>query len=150
IPTRPTWQLSDEEEKRTKRAEVTYEPAEGLPTPAPAAEKPVPPPPPRPVLATGRISGLLDRAAGFSVLGMMLVAFGVGAVHAFQPGHGKTLVAATAVEGRRGRLRGAVLALVITLTHTGSVLLVAAALWWAQTTRYADIHLALARGAGFV
>lgn len=150
IPIRPVWQLSDAEEKRTKRVEVTYEAAEGSPATAPAANEPTPPPPPRPVIATGRLSGLLDRAAGLSVLGMVLVAFGVGAVHAFQPGHGKTLVAATAVEGRRGRLRGAVLALVITLTHTGSVLLVAAALWWAQTTRYADIHVALARGAGFV
>src|SRR5262249_12877294 len=47
-------------------------------------------------------------------------------------------------------LLGLVLVLVITLTHTGSVVLIAAALWWTQTSRFDEIHVGLARTAGFV
>ncbi|MDR3639256.1 MAG: ABC transporter permease [Isosphaeraceae bacterium] len=150
IAIRPVWQLSDVEERRTKRVEVDYETTTRPSAREDATAERVLPPPTRPTSEKGRLSWLLDRAAGLSLWGMGGLAFGIGAVHAFQPGHGKTLVAATAVEGSRRTARAAVLALVITLTHTGSVLLVAAALWWAQTTRYGDIHVALTRAAGFV
>ncbi len=49
--------------------------------------------------------------------------FGLGALHALEPGHGKTVVGAYLV-GSRGRVRDAVLlGLVVTLTHSGSVVL---------------------------
>ena len=52
-------------------------------------------------------------------LGIALV---LGAIHALTPGHGKTLVAAYLV-GTRGTTRhAAALGLIVTLTHTGSVL----------------------------
>lgn len=69
---------------------------------------------------------LADPNRGFlrqSVL--FLIAFVLGMAHAIKPGHGKTLVAAYLV-GQQGTVYHAVvLGLVTTLTHTGSVLLVA-------------------------
>ncbi|MBI1913588.1 MAG: hypothetical protein HYS12_02355 [Planctomycetes bacterium] len=60
---------------------------------------------------------------------MILLSALVGAIHALQPGHGKTLVAAYLV-GERGTVAHAlVLGLVTTLTHTGIVLLLAALCW---------------------
>jgi nickel/cobalt exporter len=51
----------------------------------------------------------------------MVVAMGLGAVHALGPGHGKTVVAAYLV-GSRGTTKHAVfLGLTVTLTHTSSV-----------------------------
>jgi len=53
----------------------------------------------------------------------LAVAFGLGALHAFEPGHGKTMVAAYLV-GSRGTPRHAVLlGLMTTFTHTVSVFL---------------------------
>jgi len=53
-------------------------------------------------------------------------AFGLGALHALEPGHGKTVVGAYLV-GSRGRVRDAVvLGLIVTLTHSGSVILLGA------------------------
>jgi nickel/cobalt transporter (NicO) family protein len=77
------------------------------------------------------------------------VAFGLGAAHAIQPGHGKTLVAATVLGERGSWLHGATLAVVTTLTHTAIVLLVAGGLWWTGSTQYGAIHASLARVAGF-
>lgn len=57
------------------------------------------------------------------LLGAWLLSLLLGSLHALTPGHGKTLVAAYLV-GSKGRSRDAVfLGLVVTLTHTGSVLL---------------------------
>jgi nickel/cobalt transporter (NicO) family protein len=155
IPARPVWQLSDAEERRTKHVEVSFRgpapaPARaGLPLApkvrAPAAESPAPP-----AVRSDRLSRLLDRASGGSLLGLSLIAFVLGVAHAIQPGHGKTLVAAAVVAGRGTWLRGALLAVITTLTHTGSVVLVAAGLWWARTSRFEAIHVGLARAAGFL
>lgn len=69
---------------------------------------------------------LLDSRLGFWFL--MWLAAGFGAAHALTPGHGKTLVAAYLV-GERGTVWHALLlGLIVTLTHTGAVLLVAALL----------------------
>jgi nickel/cobalt exporter len=49
--------------------------------------------------------------------------FGLGALHALEPGHGKTVVGAYLI-GSKGRVSDAVLlGLVVTLTHSGSVIL---------------------------
>jgi ABC-type nickel/cobalt efflux system permease component RcnA len=71
------------------------------------------------------LSRLLERRVfdwQFILLGI-LAAFGLGAMHALSPGHGKTIVAAYLV-GSRGTLRHAgLLGLVVTFTHTFTVFL---------------------------
>jgi ABC-type nickel/cobalt efflux system permease component RcnA len=152
IPIRPAWQLGDAEEHRTKRVEVDYsEEASVRAEPArPSGQR-------RPELASVerrpapyRLSRLLDRSVGLPITALALIALGLGAAHAIQPGHGKTLVAAAVVGEGGSWFRGAALALIITLTHTGSVVLVALGLWWTRTSQYAEIHRSLARGAGFM
>ena len=60
-------------------------------------------------------------------------AFWLGALHALEPGHGKTVVAAYLV-GERGRVRDAVLlGIVVTLTHTSSVIILAVLAMMAAT-----------------
>ena len=57
------------------------------------------------------------------VLAGIAVAFGLGAIHALSPGHGKTIVAAYLV-GSRGTVRHAMLlGGIVTFTHTASVFL---------------------------
>jgi nickel/cobalt exporter len=71
------------------------------------------------------LSRMLQRKelAGEAILIGILVAFGLGAMHAMSPGHGKTIVAAYLV-GNRGTLKHAgLLGLVVTLTHTATVFL---------------------------
>jgi nickel/cobalt exporter len=69
-----------------------------------------------------RFAALMTRDLSISVLVLSLVvAMGLGALHALGPGHGKTVVAAYLV-GSRGTTRHAVfLGLTVTLTHTSSV-----------------------------
>jgi ABC-type nickel/cobalt efflux system permease component RcnA len=66
---------------------------------------------------------LLDSRQGFWVL--LFFAAGFGAAHAFTPGHGKTLAAAYLVGERGTAWHAVLLGLMTTLSHTGSVLLVA-------------------------
>lgn len=151
IPNRPVWQLTDQEERRTKQVEVDFDRPRTPPRTSPAAATPPKASKPAPTVSTPskRLSSLLDRASRASIAGLLVVAFGLGMAHAIQPGHGKSLVAA-AVVGRRGRwTRGTLLAFVATLTHTGSVLLVAAGLWLTRSARYGAIDHALAQVAGF-
>ena len=78
---------------------------------------------------------LLNSQQGFLVL--CVLAFGLGAVHALTPGHGKTLVAAYLV-GERGTMwHACLLGVTTTLTHTGAVLILAAV--------FAYAHLPLSR-----
>jgi nickel/cobalt exporter len=67
---------------------------------------------------------LRDKKFGWgSILLALLVAFGLGAMHALSPGHGKTIVAAYLV-GSRGTLKHALfLGFMVTFTHTVSVFL---------------------------
>lgn len=63
-----------------------------------------------------------DLGPGF-VLIAILISFVLGALHALTPGHGKTMVAAYLV-GSKGRVIDAViLGIVVTTTHTSSVIL---------------------------
>jgi ABC-type nickel/cobalt efflux system permease component RcnA len=60
---------------------------------------------------------------------LLVLAAGFGAIHALTPGHGKTLVAAY-LAGQRGTVWHALLlGLVTTITHTGTVLALAAGLF---------------------
>lgn len=150
IRIRPTWQLTDEEEARTKRVAVEYSRAGVSPTESSTASATPSPTEARSSRTPDRLSRLLDRSAGLSLAALCLISLGLGAAHAIQPGHGKTLVAATVV-GEGGRwIHGTVLGIVTTLTHTGSVILVALALWWTASTRFAEIHVGLMRAAGFL
>jgi ABC-type nickel/cobalt efflux system permease component RcnA len=83
---------------------------------------------------------LLDRwSSGFALV-LLAVAFFFGAAHAMTPGHGKTMVAAYLV-GERGTLRHAVgLGLATSLTHVGSVLAVAVALYLFSPPLEQQIH----------
>jgi ABC-type nickel/cobalt efflux system permease component RcnA len=68
------------------------------------------------------------RSRSGPVLALLLAA-GLGALHALTPGHGKTMVAAYLV-GQRGTVWHAfLLGLVTTVTHTAVVLVLAVVLW---------------------
>ena len=151
IPNRRVWQLTDAEERRTRQLDVRYEPGGGTtgkaPAPSPATIEMRRPSPT--VLPAERLSQLLDHSS-VSRLGLWLIALTLGAAHAIQPGHGKSLVAAASVGGRGKGQRGIVLALVITLAHMSGVLAIATALWVTRSSRYPDINFALAQTAGFM
>lgn len=69
-------------------------------------------------------AGDLDQALqSKSLWGALLLAFGLGAIHALTPGHGKTIVGAYLI-GSRGTVPQAILlGIVVTVTHTFSVIL---------------------------
>lgn len=58
---------------------------------------------------------------------MLLSAFGLGAAHALEPGHGKTVVAAYLVGSRGRTIDAIILGGVVTATHTASVFVLAIA-----------------------
>jgi ABC-type nickel/cobalt efflux system permease component RcnA len=102
--------------------------AAGPPRPLPPAVKqtsPVPPQPAAPgtVVRGDFLSRLLHRGdlgVGLILLGLA-AAFGLGAMHALSPGHGKTIVAAYLV-GTRGNFKHAIfLGGMVTFTHTITV-----------------------------
>jgi ABC-type nickel/cobalt efflux system permease component RcnA len=73
--------------------------------------------------AEKRLDDLLAATPLIGVLAVLL-ALALGAAHAALPGHGKTVMAAY-LAGKRGRARDAVaVGAVVTLTHTGGVLVV--------------------------
>ncbi|MGH7683303.1 MAG: nickel/cobalt transporter, partial [Vulcanimicrobiaceae bacterium] len=61
----------------------------------------------------------------------MLAAFGLGALHAIEPGHGKALLAFTLVGARATVKQAVTLALSLTFAHTAGVLLLGLALFFA-------------------
>jgi ABC-type nickel/cobalt efflux system permease component RcnA len=98
------------------------------PMASPINQAPAPPPGPNAagtVVRGDYLSRLLHRDEigwGLTLIGMA-VAFGLGAVHAMSPGHGKTIVAAYLV-GSRGTFKHAIfLGGMVTFTHTASVFL---------------------------
>lgn len=95
------------------------------PTPAPAAPAPpaTPAPAPGTVVKGDFLSQLLHKQEiSFSMMLVGLaVAFGLGAVHALSPGHGKTIVAAYLVGTRGTPKHAAFLGAMVTFTHTISV-----------------------------
>jgi len=59
---------------------------------------------------------------------MLASAFGLGAAHALEPGHGKTIVAAYLVGSRGRTLDAIILGAVVTLTHTVAIYVLTAVL----------------------
>jgi ABC-type nickel/cobalt efflux system permease component RcnA len=101
-----------------------------LPTPITSVASPAPfsqqlPEAPGTVVRGDFLSRMLQqkKLSGTVVLLGLLAAFGLGALHAMSPGHGKTIVAAYLV-GSRGTLKHAgQLGFVVTFTHTFTVFL---------------------------
>ena len=107
---------------------VTAPPPPPTASPAPTtAFTPAPTTPAAPgmVIRGDYLSQLLHRdniGWGLTLLGMA-VAFGLGALHALSPGHGKTIVAAYLVGSRGTYKHAAFLGAMVTATHTASVFL---------------------------
>lgn len=123
---------------------VTSEPT---PPADPEPESPAPPPPSLTAdLSERGLAALFDTGYGLGFL--LLIALIFGAAHAFTPGHGKTLVAAYLV-GERGTVKHAlVLGLVTTISHTGSVILVAIVLQQVYGDRVPAVTEAVLKLAG--
>jgi ABC-type nickel/cobalt efflux system permease component RcnA len=111
--------------------EVEWAPLETAlpPETAPQPQVPaLPAPKPEPAGTVSRgdfLSTLLGRKeipVQLALLGLV-VAFGLGAVHALSPGHGKTLMAAYLVGSRGTMKHAAILGGTVTFTHTISVFL---------------------------
>ncbi|GEM_PF-1861266 len=77
-----------------------------------------------------KLTALLKSLSRRFKLGLFLtligVALGYGVVHALGPGHGKALVAAFLMRGNSRPLHAVGLSLVVTATHTGTAILLAA------------------------
>jgi ABC-type nickel/cobalt efflux system permease component RcnA len=96
------------------------------------------------------LANLLDRVGSRSWIVLALLALGLGAAHAIQPGHGKTLVTAVALGPGARLYQPALLGLATTIAHTGSVLGIALVLWLTGATRVGRFHQGLTQIAGFV
>jgi ABC-type nickel/cobalt efflux system permease component RcnA len=160
IPIRSVWQLSDKEEQRTKK--VVFEvhmPASNraeaqeargpdvaasgtLSKPTQRSESSNPP-------RFDRISRLLGENTRWPWLTLAAMALALGAVHALQPGHGKTMLTAVALGPGARFYQPPLLGLATTLAHTGSVLVIAAVLWYTGATRVEAFHSGLTQAAGF-
>jgi nickel/cobalt exporter len=119
-----TTELGPGDEERLRQVVATFTEVEGAePEPETASLEPA-----REQSPSDLMGRLLDSRTGYWMA--LYLAACLGAVHALQPGHGKALVAAYLV-GERGTAWHAVyLGLVVTATHTGAVLVVAAVTRW--------------------
>jgi nickel/cobalt exporter len=80
----------------------------------------------------------MDLNAGF--LAILAASFALGALHALEPGHGKTIMGAFLVASRGGVRHAMLLGLVVTITHTAVVFLLAAgALYFTGKFREGDV-----------
>jgi len=109
-------------------ATVSFSPGAGAKAPAvgPVSEASAVAPKEAPGRAGGAFASLIStrNATGPIIVLSLLLALGFGALHALEPGHGKTFVAAYFV-GVRGTVRQALgLGLIVAVTHTIGVLLI--------------------------
>ena len=109
--------------------DVAERPAGGAPSSARVEGprvRPIPAAPPPPQTASKREDALTRlihaRELGPGLVAFaLLVAFGLGSLHALSPGHGKTVVAAYLVGSRGTALHALILGLVVTASHTAGV-----------------------------
>jgi len=79
----------------------------------------------------------------------LVIAAGLGALHALEPGHGKTLVAAYLVGSRGTTWHAAMLGLIVTASHTAGVYLLGAATLYASRYVVPDrLYPWIAAGSG--
>ncbi len=143
VPIQPTWMLSNEDERLTKEVEATYTRSAGIPLEPTRASPPSATTP----IADPALSRLLDRSRG----GLLwLLAIMLGALHALQPGHGKTLAAACAIAPGARAGEPVLLGLATGLAHAASVMVIALALWLTRSSSVVGLHQGLAGVAGFV
>src|SRR5262245_51638880 len=118
-------------------------PRENTGEPARAADRPAlaPPATPRVIEAPGRATTprnaftelIADRPLGVGmILFALMVAASLGAFHALEPGHGKTVVAAYLVGARGTAWHAVLLGLVVTASHTAGVYLLGAVTLYAS------------------
>ena len=148
IPWLPAWQMTDEQERASKLLDVVYQVAGKVA--APVVVLPVLKPVAPNRSAPGGLNRLLDHGSGAGAAGWLITAFLLGVAHAIQPGHGKTLVAATTLDGPHAASRGVGLGLWTAVCHLVTVAALAAFLWWFQSSPIAAIHGLIARGSGFL
>jgi ABC-type nickel/cobalt efflux system permease component RcnA len=164
IEIRPVWLLSDEQERRTRQVKVrlddTTVPSQSLGHREPRLGETIE------SKSSGsesqlsvinvrksnvtRISQLLDDSTRLSWSILLVLALALGAVHAIQPGHGKTLVTAVALGPGARPYQPALLAVATAMAHAGSVLLIAILLWGTGATQVGTVHVGLTRIAGFM
>jgi ABC-type nickel/cobalt efflux system permease component RcnA len=72
-----------------------------------------------------------DRSGPLFLLGALLLAIGLGALHALEPGHGKTLLAVSLVGARASVPQALILAASLTAAHTSGVLALGAVVLFA-------------------
>ena len=72
-----------------------------------------------------------DGSGPLFVLGAVLLAIGLGALHALEPGHGKTLLAVSLVGARATASQALILATSLTVAHTAGVLALGAVVLFA-------------------
>jgi len=164
VAIRPVWQLTDDEERRTRQAEFDFRPpaamqragAERVTTESVARSSDESGPPSTITMAMRespnslpRLSRLLGASQQLPWMVLGALALALGAVHALEPGHGKTLVTAVALGPDVRFYQPALLGVATTIAHTGSVLVIAAILWWSGTSEVVPLHLLLTRAAGF-
>jgi len=77
-----------------------------------------------PLTRSNALSDVLAKGAGdpLVVIGALLLAIALGALHALEPGHGKTLLAVSLVGARATPRQALVLASALTVAHTAGVL----------------------------
>jgi nickel/cobalt exporter len=77
-----------------------------------------------PIARSNALSDVLAKGAGdpLMVLGALLLAIALGALHALEPGHGKTLLAVSLVGARATPRQAVILAIALTAAHTAGVL----------------------------
>lgn len=151
-PVRLSDQKDSESDRRAKSARATFrvtaESADAAADETTAISEPAKP---GFDLSAGGIRRLLDSHAGLWAI--LVLAFLFGTVHALQPGHGKTLVAAYLV-GERGTVWHALyLGLIVTLTHTSMVIVLALVVPFFfpdNPSLQQDIQFGLALGCGLI
>jgi len=130
LKSKPAVERTSLEEAKLKSLRAEFSPASDAAPVIAAADTPAEP---RPSfwhrLRERGLIALLDLRGGLLVVLLGSIIF--GAVHALQPGHGKTLVAAYLVGERGTTMHALSLGLVTTITHTGVVLMISVILWLA-------------------
>jgi nickel/cobalt exporter len=86
-----------------------------------------------PLARSNALSDVLAKGASdpLVVIGALLLAIALGALHALEPGHGKTLLAVSLVGARATPRQAFILATALTLAHTAGVLALGGALLFA-------------------
>jgi ABC-type nickel/cobalt efflux system permease component RcnA len=160
VPEVPLWAMTDEQEERTRRVDVVYFPSGDehpeLETRPIKAEEEVPKERTSEPISRNR-QGDSDRLTGLflghserSMPLLLLAALVIGAAHAVQPGHGKTLVVGASIQGTRPIGRGLLLAGTAALSHFAVAVALAVLAVVLVPKGFDRIDSAITRGIGLL